>query len=184
MAMPVEEITGQLVKDERLIADCNKFVQAVASKVASEYGMNLRDFSSAFAGTADNIRARFDKPPFISIANDKARATKLANEGQLVLGGLSLNEMRTYEPKATMGHIVVIAPGGPSKPLAPGGSFKGARGGYPYCYQGAHIPQYRFKTRTQVDVVFPKDSLPHINYAYINILKKQLPLESHGLTQD
>ena len=170
MAMPVEEISGQFVKDERLVADCNKFVQAVAGKVATEYG--IHDLSSAFAGTADNIRARFDKPPFISIANDKNLATKLANEGQLVLGGLGLNEMRTYEPKATMGHIVVIAPGGPSKPLAPGGSFKDARGGYPYCFQGAHILQYRFKTRTQVDVVFPKDSLPHINYAYINILKK------------
>lgn len=154
MAMAVEDISALFVKDERIIADCNKFVQAVAGRVATEYGMKLQEFSIAFAGTADEIRSRFDKPPFVSIGTNKERATELANQGELVLGGFGLSEMKKYEPKATMGHIVVIAPGGPSKPLAPSGSFPGARGGYPYCYQGAHNSLYRFKTRTQVDVVF------------------------------
>jgi hypothetical protein len=172
MAMAVEEISAQFVKDEKIIADCNKFVQAVAGKVATEYGMRSQEFSGAFVGTADEIRARFEKAPFVSIGSNKALATKMANEGQLVLGGLGLHEMKTYEPRATMGHVVVIAPGGPSKPLAPSGSFHGARGGYPYCYQGAHNLQYRFKAKTQVDVVFPKNALPHIHYAYIEILKK------------
>jgi len=172
MAMAVEDISALFVKDDKIIADCNKFVQAVATKVATEYGMKFQEFSSAFAGTADEIRSRFDKSPFNSIGTDKDQATKLANEGQLVLGGLGLYEMKKYEPKATMGHIVVIAPGGPSKPLPPSGSFHGARGGYPYCYQGAHNSHYRFKAKTQVDAVFPKHALPFINYTYIDILKK------------
>lgn len=176
MAMAVDEISAQLVNDERIIADCNKFVQAVAGKVATEYGIKYADFSKLFMGTANDIRLRFDRAPFISIGTDRARATKLANEGQLVFGGLSLHEMQLYEPKASMGHIVVIAPGGPSKPIPKSPKFHGAHGGYPYCYQGAHDPRYRFKNKTQVDAVFPRSSLPHIQYAYIQI-------EENGQTQ-
>jgi hypothetical protein len=173
MAMSVDEIGAMLVRDEALIADCNKFVQAVAGRVAIEFAIKKVDFGRAFLGKSDAIVSRFTHAPFISIAKDKDRATKLANEGQLVLGGLTLPDMLRYEPKKkpkpTMGHIVVIAPGGPSHYIAPHPGFPGARGGYPYCYQGAHISQYRFKSRTQVDIVFPRNSLPFIDYAYIDI---------------
>jgi hypothetical protein len=172
MAMAIETISAQFVMDDLVVADCNKFVQAVAGKVATEYQIGL---SEAFAGNADAIRNRFSESPFIPIGKDKALATKLANEGQLVLGGLNTHEMKLYEPKATMGHVVVIAPGGPSKAISEvklkNGKTQAARGGYPYCYQGAHLSQYRFKEKTQVDVVFPSRSLEHINYAYVDIKK-------------
>jgi hypothetical protein len=166
MALAVADIGELYVKDAKLVANCNVFVQAVAAKVASEYG---KDFAHLFEGNADAIRARFDRLPFHSIGTDGNKATTLANGGQFVLGGLSLHDMRLYEEKATMGHIVVVAPGGPSHAIPPSGSFPGARGGYPYCYQGAHIAKFRFAHKTQVDIVFPKRSLAHINYAYIEI---------------
>jgi hypothetical protein len=178
MAMSVEDISATYVKDEKLIVDCNKFVQAVASKVATEYGDASRQYAAIFAGDADAIVRRFNASPFVYIGNDKAAAdaaTKFADEGQFVLGGLTAAERKKYDPKATKGHVVVIAPGGPTQPdiiTLKDGTKQHARGGYPYCYQGAEIAEYRFKARTRVDVVFNHNALDHIGYAYILIRGK------------
>ena len=81
---------------------------------------------------------------------------------------------RLFNPKATRGHVAVIAPGGPSKAINPAEKrpIKGARAGYPYCYQGSDNPDNVYERKTQVDAVFRSASLPYINYAYVDINKK------------
>lgn len=162
---------------------CNEFIQAVAAKVGAEWGVNLSD---AFAGNANLIRGRFGsqndtKAPFIYIGPYPDKATQYANDGQFVVGGLTSTEM-TYvgrdkkQRTATMGHVVVVTPGGPSKPCIvtlTNGTAQPARGGYPYCYQGAAHEIYRFTDRTQVDVVFPSMLLNKVLYAYIDIQSKK-----------
>jgi hypothetical protein len=174
MAMAVDDISATFIKDSALSTDCSGFVRAVAIKVATEYGLNSQQFIALFAGQADDIRGRFDKSPFVFIKHDKDLATRLANEGQLVLGGMSAHEYRVFNPDATQGHVVVIAPGGPSKSIPPSDKRpkKGAHGGYPYCYQGSDNPDNVYMRKTQVDAVFRSHSLPYINYAYIEIVKK------------
>jgi hypothetical protein len=183
VAQSVEDICKTLVKDSKLVANCNDFLFAVAQKVASEYAQP--DIVSAFTGKADTIRARFrsqtsTSKPFVYIGTDPDLATKYATEGQFVVGGLTSTEM-TYTGrdgklrKATMGHVVVVVPGGPSEQrhvkLA-NGVDQPARGGYPYCYQGAANSMYRFSERTSVDVVFPNLLLDKVIYAYIAIKAK------------
>jgi hypothetical protein len=187
MAGEVEDISLIYVKDPGKVANCNEFIQAVAQYLGGKHPIDL---VTPFAGKSQDIVAKFAKakpdPPFVSVAT-KDEATKLANAGQFVVAGLTADEMRKYQPGATMGHIVVVAPGGPSKPLSEIKDPKGniiknkngkpqeARGGYPYCYQGAHYGAYQFNHKTQVDVVFPSLSLPHIHYAYIDILRVSQP---------
>jgi hypothetical protein len=183
MPLSVEDICKSYVKDASKIANCNGFIQAVASKVGSEYGLEL---ATAFAGHADDIRGRFStedstKKPFIYIGRSPDKATQLANDGQFVVGGLTATEMtyvgRDGKPrKATMGHVVIVAPGGPSKnnPIRlADGTQQAVRGGYPYCYQGAAHAPFRFKERTQVDAVFPGQLLDRVVYAYIDIKKEK-----------
>jgi hypothetical protein len=45
------------------------------------------------------------------------------------------------------------------------------RGGYPYCYQGAHVERFRFQEMTQVDAVFPSLLLTKVIYGYIELAK-------------
>jgi hypothetical protein len=180
MPIAVEVICKLYVKDSAKIANCNEFLQAVAGKVATEYGLDLTE---AFAGNANLIRGRFSekstKPPFIYIGPFPDKATQYAADGQFVVGGLTQTEMTyigrdTKEHKATMGHVVVVVPGGPSKPgtvKLTDGTLMPVRGGYPYCYQGAAHEIYRFKERTQVDAVFPALLLGRVIYAYIEIQK-------------
>src|SRR5580765_2594037 len=146
MPMTVEDICKIYVKDPAKISNCNEFLQAVAAKVGSEYRLDLK---GAFAGNANAIRGRFTNEmsaaPFVFIGRFPDKATQFALDGQFVVGGLTQDEM-TYvgrdrkEHKASMGHVVVVVPGGPSKSgtvkLADG-TFQPVRGGYPYCYQGA-----------------------------------------------
>jgi hypothetical protein len=76
---------------------------------------------------------------------------------------------------ATMGHVVVVVGGGPSSATTVkllNGKTQPARGGYPYCYQGAANAPYRFTQQTQVDVVFPSAVLDNVVYAYLPIPKK------------
>jgi len=181
MPTSVEDICKLFVKDPVKVSTCNEFLQAVAAKVGTEWGLDLK---SAFAGNADQIRGSFNsekdtKTPFIYIGPDPDKATQYAAAGQFVVGGLTKMEM-TYTlddgtlRQATMGHVVVVAPGGPSKPgivTLANGKTQPARGGYPYCYQGAHYESYRFTDRTQVDVVFPARLLSKVIYAYIDIQK-------------
>lgn len=183
MPMTVEDICKLYVKDPKKVANCNEFLQAVAERVGGEYGLNLRE---AFAGNANTIRGRFNtekntSPPFIYIGPFPDEATQYATDGQFVIGGLTQTEM-TYvgrdkkEHKATMGHVVVVVPGGPSKAVPvtlADGTLQPVRGGYPYCYQGAAHALYRFKERTQVDAVFPALLLTRVIYACVDLKKRR-----------
>jgi hypothetical protein len=180
MAQSVEAICGLLVKDSKLVANCNEFLLAAAQKVAGEY--RRAEITNLFMGKADAIRGRFSTAattvaPFVYIGTDPDLATKHATAGQFVVGGLTSTEMtyvgRDKKPRtAAMGHVVVVVPGGPSKPrhikLASGVD-QAARGGYPFCYQGAANAAYRFAEKTSVDVVFPGLLLDKVIYAYIAI---------------
>ena len=188
MADSIGDICKLLVKDEKLVASCNGFLAAVAAKVATAY--NVDGLAAAFAGNANAIRGRFSNKastakPFEYIGQDPDKATAMAEDGHFVVGGLTSTEM-TYVGRdkkthtATMGHLVVVVRGGPSEPchvkLAKKDS-KGrqleqaARGGYPYCYQGAAHEIYRFSERTQVDAVFPSLLLDKVVYAYVPLKK-------------
>ena len=183
MPMAVEDICKLYVRDPAKVANCNEFLQAIAEKVGAENGLNLRE---AFAGNANTIRGRFNTqtstgPPFIYIGPFPDKATQYAADGQFVIGGLTQTEM-TYvgrdnrEHKSTMGHVVVVVPGGPSKQVPvklADGTLQPVRGGYPYCYQGAAHALYRFKERTQVDAVFPGLLLTRVIYAYIDLKKRK-----------
>ena len=62
-------------------------------------------------------------------------------------------------------------PGGPSaggEVTLADGSKRPVRGGYPYCFQDAHVLTYRFSERTQVDVVFPTVTLKKVVYAWVS----------------
>jgi hypothetical protein len=183
MPTAVENICKLYVKDATKVANCNEFLQAVAAKVGTEYGLNLKE---AFDGNADAIRGRFNdekstKPPFIYIGPFPDKARQYATDGQFVVGGLTKVEMcylgrDKKEHVATMGHVVVVVPGGPSAPgkvTLTDGTVLPVRGGYPYCYQGAAHKLFRFTDKTQVDAVFPALLLGKVIYAYIDIKKKK-----------
>ena len=180
MAQSVEALCEQLIKDSKLVANCNEFVQAVARKVAADH--NRPEITAAFLGNADAIRGRFSTAgttaaPFTYIGTAPDLATKHAADGHFVVGGLTSTEM-TYigrdkkQRVATMGHVVVVVPGGPSKArhikLA-NGIEQPARGGYPYCYQGAANAAFRLAQKLSVDVVFPSLLLDKVVYAYITL---------------
>lgn len=176
MAKSVVQVCQACLNSPELLKGCNLFVIAVAKEFG--YGDIIR-------GNADAIRSLYlsavtTKPPLIYLGKEPALATQMANEGHLVIGALNRNEM-TYKDKsgilrvASMGHVVIIAPGGPSKPRVVtllDGRQQPTRGGYPFCYQGAAYAPYRLKERTQVDLVFPAVLLKEVVYAYLKVPKK------------
>jgi hypothetical protein len=172
MPASIEDICKRLVQDKALVANCNVFLIAAADAIGAA--------GNVFQGNADTIRGKFGTPettvaPFHYIGKDPNKATAYANKGYFVVGGLTRAEMtytglHGHDHKATMGHVVVVVPGGPSaagEVTLADGSKRPARGGYPYCYQGAHVPAYRFSARTQVDVVFPAVTLGNVVYAWV-----------------
>ena len=182
-ASKVEDACNACVRIEANVSDCNLFVLAVA---------NALGVGNFFKGLkSDNIIARFNnpdaKPPFHYIGTDKGLAMRYADQGHFVLGGLTSEQMngkvdgKAPAHMATMGHVVVITPGGaaPAKEIKlVTGPVQSARGGYPYCYQGAHNKIYRFTERTQVSCVFPKRHLDEIVYAYVDLPDAQVGLSS------
>jgi len=126
------------------------------------------------------------KAPFHYIGPDKTLAMKYADQGYLVLGGLTKSQMNLNKKPsthpATMGHVVIIAPGGPAPArknvkLA-NGHTQDLRGDYPYCYQGAHYSAYQFTEKTQVSCVFPKDHLDDIVYGYVDVPNAEVAFSS------
>lgn len=173
MARSVTQVCEDSLDHPELLQGCNLFVIAVAK----EFG-----YGDVVVGNADAIRGKFNSEsgtalPFIYIGKNPDLATQLANEGHLVIGGLTKSEMKYkdkggHEHAASMGHVVIVAPGGPSRPgtvkLADGRE-QATRGGYPYCFQGAAHAPYRIKARTQVDLVFPSALLKEVVYAYLKV---------------
>lgn len=170
MAKSVEQVCKDSLERESLLAGCNEFVLAVVAAF---------DAKALAPGDKANVivSKKLKSSPWIWIGEKPAEATRQAAQGNLVLGGLTSSEM-TFVDKggkqhtATMGHIVVVAPGGPSLPgevTLTDGTTQPCRGGYPYCYQGAYNKLYRFKQRTQVDAVFPGNLLHRVHYAYLKI---------------
>lgn len=170
MTQSIEEVCKELITKPGMAAGCNIFVQAVAQRFGNKAEV-------AVSGNADTIAANIRRLPFIPIGKNPLAATSLATRGKLVLGGLTRDEM-TYTDKggnkhtATMGHVVIVVPGGPSRPIRiilKNGKSQDCRGGYPYCYQGAANSAYRFLERTQVDAVFPSSRLNEVTYAYLDV---------------
>jgi len=169
MARTVEQACQDFLSHEKYRSGCNLFVIAV-----------VQEFVSGAVHAADNADAIIKKmhgAPFVWIGTNPDEATKQAAAGNVVLGGLTKAQM-TYTTKsgqhrvATMGHVVVVVEGGPSRPgeVTLASKVKQAvRGGYPYCYQGAAASAYRFEDRTQVDAVFPGPLLDKVIYAYLPI---------------
>lgn len=160
IAPRVEEVCKKVVEEQESREACNKFVEAVAKEFGRE---------NACKGLADEILARMRSSAdgFVLIGPHPSDATKRATQGKLVLGGLSSTEMNDKN-----GHIVVIVPGGPSqrtKIYLCDNQERHCRGGYPYCYHGTMKPNIRFRHRTQVDAVFPKEKLDKIVYAYLDV---------------
>jgi len=173
MRRTIEQACEDALDHENLLASCNGFVYAIVNEFASgaiEPGAN-----------ADSIvsnKLLKGGGQWVSIGQDPDGATAKAAEGNLVLGGLTKAELTYTDSKkrrheATMGHVVVVVAGGPSKPmdimLMYVNTPQSCRGGYPYCYQGAANKQWRFKEKTQVDAVFPGLLLNKVHYAYIEI---------------
>jgi hypothetical protein len=173
MARSVVQVCEDFLDHSALLRDCSGFVSAVAK----EFG-----YADVVRGDANGLRAKFGseattKLPLRFIGKNPDLATEYAGKGHLVIGGLTSSEMiykdrSGKEHKASMGHVVVVAPGGPSKPgkvtLADGRE-QPVRGGYPYCYQGAANSPYRLKARTQVDLVFPSVCLKDVIYAWLEV---------------
>lgn len=173
MPKSVDEICRALLQDDLLVANAGTFIQAVGRAFGLDHALN---------GTANTIRGRFSTPaivtfPFNYIGPDPGLATWHADRGLLVLGGVTSEEMVDIGPsghphRASMGHIVVIAPGGPSRPglvTLNDGSTRTAPGGYPYCYHGTSYYAFRCRERTQVDVVFPRDRLHKLVYCWMTL---------------
>jgi hypothetical protein len=171
MAQSISQVCEECLNNAELLKGCNLFVQSVCSTFGYGYLFSKDD-------NADAIIAKFSQKPFHWIGKDPDKATDCANTGSLVLGGLTKAGM-TYKNKlgvkidASMGHVVVVAPGGPSiagKLKLANGQTQDMRGGYPYCYGGAAIPKYRIKSKLQVDAVFPSVVLQDVIYAYLNVI--------------
>jgi len=168
----ITQICEDYLDHPELLKGCNLFVQAVCAELG--YGPVF-----AKGDNADAMIEKFSKKPFQLIGTDKDKATALANGGQLVLAGLSKAGM-TYTNKqgvsiqASMGHVVVVVPGGPSLPTTiklADGSQQSCRGGYPLCYGGAAVPKYRIKARLSIDSVFHWKVLKDVIYAYLAVPK-------------
>jgi hypothetical protein len=170
----ITQICEDCLTHDELLKGCNLFVQAVCA---------AKDYGDVFSkgDDADAMVGALKKPPFQPIAT-KGEATERANGGMLVIGGLTRQEMSYVkkdgtEVKATMGHVVVVAPGGPSTPAKiklNDGKFYSFAGGYPYCYGGAARVLYRLAFRLSVDVVFPTPVRDHVHYAYLQVPKNML----------
>jgi hypothetical protein len=167
----VEQVCRDSISHPELLAGCNLFVQAVCA--AFEYG----DLFSK-GDNADAMIGKFASAPFHNLGTDKDSATQKANEGKLVLAGLTLAKMIAGNPtakkKPTMGHIVVVAPGGPCKQAnytLTDGTTQAAAGGYPYCYGGAAQALYRVKEKATISLVMPKASRDQTVYAWLDIPK-------------
>jgi hypothetical protein len=172
----VTQVCEDSLDHPALLKGCNLFVQSVCA----EFG-----YGDIFTkgDNADAMIKKFDSPPFHYIGKDPDKATKVANEGHLVLGGLSLAAMllvplknKPNAKKPTMGHVVVVAPGGPCKQenyILTTGAEQPAAAGYPYCYGGAAREEYRLKQRVSVSLVFPRASRDNVIYAYLEIPKKK-----------
>src|SRR5262252_6167128 len=97
MGKTIQEICQDVLKAPGMVASCNGFIQEVAKRVETQYGLSLGD---AFDGNADKIRSRFStekdtKDPFHFIGPYPGKATQYATDGQFVIGGLTSVEM-TY----------------------------------------------------------------------------------------
>ena len=177
----VEEACKNCVKSKENVSNCNIFV----IKVADALGVG-----NFFSGLNANMMvAKFSNPnakaPFHYIGKNKNLAMQYADRGYFVLGGLTAGQMNVNKNptshQATMGHVVIVAPGGPApatKVKLANGVMQPARGGYPYCYQGAHDSAYQFTDKTQVSCVFPKDHLDDIVYGYVDVAKADVALSS------
>lgn len=168
----VEQVCEDQLDHPELLKACNLFVQQVCATFG--YG----DLFSK-GDNADAIIGKLANKPFTYIGTDKDKATKFANDGYLVLGGLTLAHMLESLPEDTdrkpvMGHVVVIAPGGPCPQekytLADGKEYPAAAG-YPYCYGGAAIPKYRVREKVTISLVMPKLSRDKTEYAYLVVPK-------------
>jgi hypothetical protein len=170
MARTVEQVCQDCLGHDNLVAGCNEFVLAVVATF-NPAALSPGDMANGI------LTGRLKSSPWIWIGEKPDEATRQAASGNLVLGGLTSTEMSFTDKKgkqhvASMGHIVVVTPGGPSLPgeiTLTDGTTQPCRGGYPYCYQGAYNKLYRFKDRTQVDAVFPGALLQLVHYAYLNI---------------
>ena len=168
----ISQVCEDCLDHPELLRGCNLFVQAVCA--AFDYG----DVFSK-GDDADAMVKKFSSAPFHLIGKDKAKATEYANSGKLVIGGLnragmSYTSKQHKEIKASMGHVVIIAPGGPSKPgktVLLDGTEQDSAGGYPFTYGGAAILKYRIKSMLSVDIVFPKPVRDDVAYAYLDIPK-------------
>ena len=167
----VEQVCKDYLGHPELLKGCNLFVQAVCG--AFGYGTL---FSKG--DNADAMIAKLNSPPFHNLKTDKKAAADQADKGMLVLGGLTLADMKAATPSGhrqpTMGHIVVIAPGGLCRPttfkLANGDPWEAA-GGYPYCYGGAAQAVYRIAAKLTISCVMPRASRDKTQYAWLDIPK-------------
>ena len=177
----MEKACKNRVKSKEKVSNYNIFV----IKVADSLGVG-----NFFSGlNADMMVAKFSssnsKAPFHYIGINKNLAMQYADRGYFVLGGLTKGQMNVNKNptshQATMGHVVIVAPGGPapaSKVKLANGHMQPARGGYPYCYQGAHYSAYQFTDKTQVSCVFSKNHLDDIVYGYVDVAKADVALSS------
>jgi hypothetical protein len=169
----VEQVCEDQLDHPELLKGCNLFVQ----QVCAEFGYGELYTKG---DNADRMIGRFRSKPFVYLGTDEDKATKFADDGYLVLGGLTLAQMLSGLPKdatqkPTMGHIVVIAPGGPCEQkeyTLADGKKQPAAAGYPYCYGGAAIARYRIKEKATISLVMPKMSRDETQYAYLEIPKK------------
>ncbi len=165
----VEQVCQDYLEHPELLKGCNLFVQAVCANFEYDKLFNKGD-------NADAMIAKFRAAPFHDLGTDKKAAADKAAEGQLVLGGLTLANMKAgSDPKKkapTMGHVVVIAPGGlcpPSTFTRADGVDQDAAGGYPYCYGGAAMEIYRVKEKVTISFVMPKTSRDKTQYAWLDV---------------
>lgn len=166
----ITQVCEDLLDHPEVLKGCNLFVQ----QVCTEFGHGSL-FSKS--DNADAMIAKFGQTPFTDLGTDKDKATQYADQGYLVLGGLTLASMLAALPeesqrRPTMGHVVVIAPGGPCKAAVyklADGTTQPAAAGYPYCYGGAAIPKYRIKEKVTISLVMPKLSRDKTQYAYLNV---------------
>lgn len=177
----VEEACKNFVKSKENVSNCNIFVIKVAD------ALGVGNFFSGL--NADMMVAKFSNPnsraPFHYIGKTKNLAMQYADRGYFILGGLTKGQMNVNKNpashQATMGHVVIVAPGGPApatKVKLANGVMQPARGGYPYCYQGAHDSAYQFTDKTQVSCVFSKNHLDDIVYGYVDVAKADVALSS------
>jgi len=93
MPTAVEDICKLFVGDATKVKSCNGFIQAVAQKVGTEWGLAL---DQAFSGDANLIRGRERRP----VCHRYMTKTEMTYTGR---------DHNVH--KATMGHVVVVRSG-------------------------------------------------------------------------